>query len=460
MKFRRILSVFFIAFLLGATGYQTYQAAVQYRELHGQNGPSSRPNRGAQAPAVSPVAANTTNAALPGTQWSYFSATGFVELIGVIRDTLFAQDGKHLIGLDRKTGEPVSVFAAYATDVWISEGVAVIRTGNVLRGTDPLSGKEMWIFPLDDTYEDLKVLTLADDSAIIISQEGAIELIDVRSGAIRWRLSTGESIRSFAVDGDHLYLIGGDSSLFSINWRSGVIFSRVSIRTDHRPETLWGVKGGILVEWLGTNRITFHKEQVTESNGPGRPEWSIVLPNAKVVTAVGTEEIIALLYNDAIERRPLSEHTNMDAGTLFDGNRGPSGMSDRLLIVKKSTGAAIWEEDASSGNPQIMSSDGILYVTGEKGAVWAIDLRSTTRSGLETVDHQRHQGYPETSATGTLSVRTSPARAYIFVDGENVGRAPLTLKDQIVGCMKWWPICRGIYPRSGPLGWRRAKIVW
>jgi eukaryotic-like serine/threonine-protein kinase len=259
------------------------------------------------------------------------------------------------------------------------------RTG-VMAGPGPTGSPEVaWQFQASAPIGSSPAVV--GETAFLVSNDGAVNALDLKTGAVQWTVSLGApagSASPLVVDG--LLVIGDQSGVVhALDPMTGA--KRWTMTTDGPIDGAAAAVGDLVL--TATEAGTMYALDA----GTGAVTWKIGLPAGvtRSVTAspdtvfIGAEGIVvalrlsdgAILWQATVATKGACGTPTVAAGLVFDatGIDGDDAAAKGVVALDASTGEVRWRYASPKGNQAYTPAvrDNRAYVVGEDGTVVALE---------------------------------------------------------------------------------------
>ena len=335
-------------------------------------------------PAHTGVYAGAAPRALHGVKWQF--ATGGPVLSSPVFDrglVYFGSGDGNVYAVDAETGVQRWMFAtrgAVDSTPAVDQGlVFAVSYDGGLYALDAATGRQRWRFatggerrfeakgihglpPHNQTFFDawdmfLSSPVVAKGAVIFGSGDGNIYAVEETTGALRWKVATGDVVHaSPAYDGDTIYVGSWDSVLYALDAASGRERWRFQAGQDPVVHNQVGFQGSPAVA-AGTVYVGCRDAHLYAIDAAtGKPRWNLPTKGSWVVASpavaqgrviFGTSDSKLLHVLDAASGKPVYEHAEnsylfsspaVAADTIFLGK-----MNGGLVALDLATGKPLWE---------------------------------------------------------------------------------------------------------------------
>jgi outer membrane protein assembly factor BamB len=254
---------------------------------------------------------------------------------------------------------------------------------------------------------------MADGMVVFADGSNWLRAFDARSGKYRWELRTGIDISGgIAVAGDKLLLGTRYGEVIAYALKDGAVLWRSTLSSE--VLTPPAVSGNVAVIRSGDGKLS----ALTLSDG--KPLWSFersvptlslrgtgsaVIAGDQVFAGFASGKLVALSLNDGNllweatvatpqGRSELERMVDVDADPLVIGDTVYAvAYQGRLVALSRDSGRVLWARDMSVYN-NMTADDHALYLSDDKGAVWAIDRSSGAALWKQEKLHNRKVSAP------------------------------------------------------------------
>ncbi len=281
--------------------------------------------------------------------------------------------------------------------------------------TPELTVKPQWEIRLDkgsDRYF-VKLPPLLDAGRVYgVSVEGDVASFDASTGTRLWRTALDTPIYAGPSDGGDVVLLGGDEEVIALNKRDGKVAWRVSVGNEvlaapvRAGDTVIArtVDGRIHAIDVPTGNIRWRFSQEVPAlslRGISTP----LITGDLVVSGFANGKVIAVSLADGSQRweaitaiphgrNELERMVDVDAQMVMRGDQVFAvSYHGHLVALSLADGQMLWSRDISSWSGCVTADDAI-YLSDDKGDLWAISASNGATLWKQTALHARRLSPP------------------------------------------------------------------
>lgn len=296
-----------------------------------------------------------------------------------------------------------------------SSGVQIDPPATLSTFTPELTVKSQWVIRLDkgsDRYF-LKLPPLLDAGRVYgASMEGDVASFDARTGARLWHSSLGTEIYAGPSDGGDVVLLGGPEEVIALNKRDGKVAWRATVGNEvlaapiRAGDTVIArtVDGRIHAIDVQTGNIRWRFSQDVPALSLRGISTPLVIGDM-VVSGFANGKVVAVSLEDGTQRweavtavphgrNELERMVDVDAQFAIRGDQlFAVSYHGHLVSLSLATGQMLWSRDISSWSG-IAAADDAVYLSDDKGDLWAISSSNGATLWKQTALHGRRLTAP------------------------------------------------------------------